>query len=83
MYVEKNKKTKEANALDIRETAEYRNLGFKVVTCPICKNETLDSYWICEHCGWEYDNTKDENTMSSANGMTIKDYRAAYLKSKI
>ena len=61
--------------MDIRETAEYKNLGFKVVTCPICKNETLDS--------WEYDNTKDENTMSSANGMTIKDYRAAYLKSKI
>ena len=66
--------------MNLRDTAEYKEHGFKIVTCPICGNETLDMYWVCEHCGWEYDYTKDENKESIANGMSIKKYRAAYLK---
>lgn len=66
--------------MDIRNTKEYKSGNFHIVTCPICKNETLDMHFICEHCGWEYDYTSDENEESSANGMTIREYRAAYLK---
>ena len=27
------------------------------IKCPICRNETFDSWTICPHCGWEYDHT--------------------------
>lgn len=66
--------------MNIRETEEYKSGNFHIVTCPICKHETLDMHWICGHCGWEYDYTKDENEESLANGMTVKAYREAYLK---
>ena len=66
--------------MNLRETAEYKEHGFKIVTCPVCGNETLDMYWICEHCGWEYDNTRSEDEYSAANSNTIKEYREKYLK---
>lgn len=65
--------------MDIRDTDEYKSGDFRIVTCPICKNETLDMYWICACCGWEYDYTADENEKSIANGMTIREYRATYV----
>ena len=34
----------------------------------------------CEHCGWEYDNTRSEDEYSAANSNTIKEYREKYLK---
>lgn len=37
---------------------------FRIVSCPVCGHPTLDMYWICAHCGWEYDNelqTEDRN----------------------
>ena len=37
---------------DLRTTKEYRELGFKIVTCPVCGKETLDNYFICPTCGW-------------------------------
>ncbi len=61
--------------MEIRETKEYQELGYAVVTCPVCGRETLDSYWICEHCGWEYDGTTEETLFSAANGTTIREYR--------
>lgn len=66
--------------MNLRETAEYKEHGFKIVTCPVCGNETLDMHWICEHCGWEYDNTRSEDEYSAANSSTIKEYREKYLK---
>lgn len=66
--------------MNIRETEEYKSGNFHIVTCPICKHETLDMHWICGHCGWEYDYTRDENEESLANGMSVKAYREAYLK---
>lgn len=63
----------------LRETAEYKEHGFKIVTCPVCGNETLDMYWICEHCGWEYDYMKSEDEYSDVNKGTIREYREKYL----
>ena len=50
--------------MNIRNTIEYKSGDFHIVTCPICGNETLDMYWICECCGWEYDYTADEDEES-------------------
>lgn len=66
--------------MNIRNTIEYKSGDFHIVTCPICGNETLDMYWICECCGWEYDYTADEDEESISNGMTIRKYRAEYFK---
>ena len=43
------------NEQDLKNTPEYRSGMFRIVTCPVCGYPTLDMYWICEHCGWEYD----------------------------
>lgn len=60
---------------DLRATQEYREMGFQIVKCPVCRRETLDDYFICPNCGWEYDGTTDENEYSSCNKATIVDYR--------
>lgn len=65
----------QSSPFDLRATQEYREMGFKIVTCPVCKKETLDSHWICGHCGWEYDGTAEENAYSSCNKITVADYR--------
>ena len=65
--------------INLRETVEYKNCGFKIVKCPICGQETLDSYFICPHCSWEYDGKIQDTEYSSANGMTVKEYRESYL----
>lgn len=66
--------------MDIRNTKEYKEMGYAVVSCPVCERETLDSYWICECCGWEYDGVTDENGFSAANGATVGEYRMEYWK---
>ena len=58
--------------MNLRETAEYKEHGFKIVTCPVCGNETLDMYWICEHCGWEYDYTKSEDEYLTQTAVQLK-----------
>ena len=60
---------------DLRTTKEYRELGFKIVTCPVCGKETLDNYFICPTCGWEYDGTTEEDVYSSSNQATVAEYR--------
>lgn len=67
--------TQPSTPFDLRSTQEYRELGFQIVNCPVCGEETLDSHWICQYCGWEYDGTKEGNTYSSCNKATIADYR--------
>lgn len=66
--------------MNISDTVEYKSGDFHIVTCPICGNEPLDMYWICECCGWEYDYTADEDEKSSSNGMTIREYRSEYFE---
>lgn len=60
---------------NLRETVEYREFGYSVITCPICGKETLNNHYICPHCGWEYDGVTDESTYSPVNTMTIKEYK--------
>jgi ribosomal protein L37AE/L43A len=64
---------------NLKETIEYKDYGYNIVTCPICGKETLDNYWICEHCNWEYDGTKFDEEYSSVNNATIKEYRDRYV----
>ena len=67
------------NEQDLKSTPEYRSGMFRIVTCPVCGYPTLDMYWICEHCGWEYDielQTEDEE--SPCNGMSLRAYRELY-----
>ena len=68
--------------MDLKNTDEYKKLGYSIVDCPICGEETLDSHWICENCGWEYDGVTAENDYSSANKSTVKNYRTEYLGNK-
>ena len=60
---------------DLRATKEYRELGYQIVLCPICGKETLDSHWICQNCGWEYDGITEETNYSFTNQATPADYR--------
>lgn len=64
----------------LMETYEFKNCGYKIVKCPVCGNDTLDSYWICDNCGWEYDGTMDERIYSDCNHTTIEQYREAIQK---
>ena len=67
------------NEQDLKNTPEYRSGMFRIVTCPVCGYPTLDMYWICEHCGWEYDielQTEDEE--SPCNGMSLRAYLELY-----
>ena len=67
--------TQQSTPFDLRATREYRELGFKIVNCPICGKETLDDYFICPTCGWEYNGNAQENEYSSCNKATATDYR--------
>lgn len=53
---------------------------YKIVVCPICNRYMLDSYTICSGCNWEYEELLDENEESSANHMSINEYRKMYKK---
>ena len=67
------------NERHLKSTPEYRSGMFRIVSCPVCGHPTLDMYWICAHCGWEYDNelqTEDEE--SPGNGMSLREYRKLY-----
>lgn len=67
--------TQQPTPFDPRTTREYRELGFKIVTCPVCGKETLDDYFICPNCGWEYDGITAEDVYSSSNKATISAHR--------
>ncbi len=52
---------------------------YRYAVCPVCTKKTLDNYWICSRCGWEYDES-GENDYSVCNGTTLKEYREGYKK---
>ena len=64
-----------STSFDLRATREHLELGYKIVKCPVCGKETLDSRWICGRCGWEYDGITEENEYSSCNKATVAQYR--------
>ena len=61
---------------------EYKNHGFSIVDCPICGRKTLDMFWICSGCGWEYDIfiNYEANEESLCNGCTPDEYRRQYFE---
>lgn len=61
----------------LRNTPEFRSGMFHIVDCPICGMKTMDFYWICEHCGWEYDDTAADDE-ESGNAMPPGEYRELY-----
>ena len=67
---------------NLMNTKEYKNHGFSIVDCPICGRKTLDMFWICSGCGWEYDIfiNYDENEESLCNGCTPNEYHRQYLE---
>lgn len=67
--------TQQSTPFDLRATQEYREMGFKIIKCPVCGKETLDDYFICPYCGWEYDGTTEEDVYSSCNQATVAEYR--------
>lgn len=66
--------------MNIRETEEYKSGLFEIVTCPVCGNETLDMYYICPNCDWEYDGVFDDDDYSSANHSTLIECKEQYSK---
>ena len=67
--------TQPSTHFDLRATREYLEFGFQIVNCPVCGKETLNDYFICPNCGWEYDSTTEEGVYSSCNEATVADYR--------
>ena len=61
--------------MDLRDKYDVNKNLYKEVICPVCGQVTLDSFWICENCNWEYDDTIDENEYSAANQGSIRDYK--------
>lgn len=52
---------------------------YNIVKCPICGIQTLDNYFICPLCGWEYDGKVLDEEYSEANKSTVKEYRNEHL----
>jgi len=70
------------NVENLVNTKEYKNHGFSIVDCPICGRKTLDMFWICSGCGWEYDIfiNYEANEESLCNGCTPDEYRRQYFE---
>ena len=62
--------------MNIRESKEYLEFGYKIVKCPVCGEETLDNHFICPNCDWEYDGV--ESGWSDANDCLIEDAQNSY-----
>ena len=63
---------------ELKKTEEFREYGFTIVSCPICGSPTLDRFWVCDECGWEFDGAILPDHYSSANHCTVQEYRNKY-----
>ena len=66
----------------LKQTKEFREYGYTIVKCPICGEPTLDRFWICDNCGWEFDGAVFPEHYSSANKCTVQEYQIKYLVEK-
>lgn len=78
-FIEETLTESHSEYLDLPDVGEYVDDFYKVVICPVCGNKTPDNYYICSHCGWEYDET-EEGMYSSTNHATLGEYRKIYKK---
>lgn len=67
---------------ELKKTEEFQKYGYTIVKCPICGEPTLDSFWICDNCNWEFDGAVLPEHYSSANHCTVAEYRKRYQASK-
>lgn len=54
---------------------------YKKIKCPVCGTTTLDSYWICPRCHWEYEDYCEENPdlpNGSMDDLSLNEYRRIY-----
>lgn len=56
------------------------DLGRRIISCPICGNETFNDWFICPHCNWEAEILHSEDEYSPANKSTIAKYRREYFR---
>ena len=63
---------------ELKQTKEFREYGYTIVKCPICGEPTLDRFWICDNCGWEFDGAVFPEHYSSANKCTVLEYQNKY-----
>ena len=61
--------------MDLRDKYGVNKNLYNEAICPVCGQVTLDNFWVCENCNWEYDDTIDENEYSDANQGSIRDYK--------
>lgn len=69
-------KTRDAIIEQLLNSDEVKLHGYKLVKCQACKSPTLDNYYICPTCGWEYDPVCTRDHFSSAvnNGFSPIEY---------
>lgn len=67
---------------ELKKTEEFQKYGYTIVKCPICGEPTLDSFWICNNCNWEFDGAVLPEQYSSANHCTVAEYRKRYQANK-
>ena len=60
---------------NIENSKEEKIFSYKVIMCPCCGSKTLDNFYICRFCRWEYDGIRDKNRYSSCNSSSILNYR--------
>ena len=64
----------------LMQTDEFVKFGYKIVKCPVCKKDTLDNYYVCPTCGWEYDPLcATKYSHSLLNGMSPLEYASKNL----
>ena len=63
---------------ELKKTEEFQKYGYTIVKCPVCGEPTLDSFWICDNCNWEFDGAVLPEHYSSANHCTVAEYRRKY-----
>lgn len=63
-----------------RECNLHQDSYYKYAICPVCGCLTLNGYYVCDICGWEFDGTLMEKEKSTANNhLSIKKYRKLFL----
>lgn len=66
---------------ELINSEEYKEHGYSIIDCPICKCKTMDNCWICSGCGWEHDifiDYENDEEFSGCNGTTLGEYKNVY-----
>lgn len=54
---------------------------YHFVRCPICGKLTLDNFWVCENCYWEYDDLMVDE-YSIVNQTNMNEFKMYYERFK-